>query len=137
MRPNHVNAHTNLGNLLLQKGELAEAIAQYEKAIELAPEDNLAEINLAWALATCPASSLRNGKRAVALAQDANQRLGGMNPLALRSLAAAYAEIGEFPSAVQSAKEAWQIAFEADNQMLMRALSKELELYSANLPYRQ
>jgi tetratricopeptide (TPR) repeat protein len=137
MRPDHVNAHTNLGNLLLQKGELAEAIAQYEKAIELAPEDNLAEINLAWALATCPDSSLRNGKKAVALAQDANQRLGGNDPLALRSLAAAYAEIGEFPSAVQAAKEGWQIAFETENQMLMKALSTEMESYTANLPYRQ
>src|SRR5437763_12265476 len=127
MRPDHVNSLTNLGNLLWQKGELAEAIAQYEKAIELAPKDNLAEINLAWALATCPDSSLRNGKKAIALAQDANQRLGGNDPLALRSLAAAYAEIGEFPSAVQAAKEGWQIAFETENQMLMKALSTEME----------
>ena len=137
MRPNYVNAHTNLGSLLLQKGKLAEAVAQYEKTLELAPEDNLAEINLAWALATCSDPSLRDGKKAVALAQRANQRLGGKNPLALRSLAAAYAEIGKFPSAVEAAKEGWQFAFETDNQLLMRALSKEIELYSANLPYRQ
>jgi protein O-mannosyl-transferase len=137
LRPKHVNAHTNLGTLLLQKGEFAEAIAQYEETLKLAPEDNLAEINLAWALATCSNPSLRDGKKAVALAQRANERLGGENPLALRALAAAYAEIGEFPSAIEAAKEGWQFAFETDNQMLMRALSKEMELYNANLPYRQ
>ncbi len=137
MRPNHVNAHTNLGNLLLQKGQVAEAIAQYEKALELAPEDSLAEINLAWALATCSDPSLRDGKKAVALAQRANQRSGEEDPLALRSLAAGYAEIGEFPSAIEAAKQAWQFAFETNNQTLMGALSNEMQLYSAHLPCRQ
>ena len=137
MRPNHVNAHTNLGNLLLQKGQVAEAIAQYEKALELAPEDSLAEINLAWALATCSDPSLRDGKKAVALARRANQRSGEKDPLALRSLAAGYAEIGEFPSAIEAAKQAWQFAFETNNQTLMGALSNEMQLYSAHLPCRQ
>jgi len=137
IRPDYVNAHTNLGNLLSQKGKLAEAITQYEKSLELNPEDNPAAINLAWALATCSDSSLRNGKEAVALAKQANQRLGGKDPFALRSLAAAYAETGEFPSAVQAANEGWQLALEADNQPLMGALSKELQSYNSNLPYRQ
>src|SRR5207253_7501612 len=132
MCPNHVNAHTNLGSLLLQKGEPAGAIAQYQKTLALAPEDSIAEINLAWALATCSERSLRDGKKAVALAQRANQRSGGQDPLALRSLAAAYAEIGEFRSAIEAAKEGWQFAFDTDNQVLMRALSNEMELYSAH-----
>ena len=137
IEPNYVNAHTNLGNLFLQKGRLTEAIAEYAKSLELAPQDNPAEINLAWVLATCSDPSLRDGKRAVALAQRANELSGGKNPLALRSLAAAYAEIGEFSKASEAARKAWQFASESNNEVLMKALSKEMEFYSAKLPYRR
>jgi tetratricopeptide (TPR) repeat protein len=135
--PDHVNARTNLGNLLLQKGRPADAIAQYEKSLELAPDDTVAQIDLAWVLATCSNSALRDGKKALVLAGRANEGSGGNNPLALRSLAAAYAETGQFRVAIETAGMAWQIALDDKNDTLMRALSRELKFYEANLPYRQ
>jgi tetratricopeptide (TPR) repeat protein len=137
MRPDYVNAHTNLANLLLQKGKRAEAITEYEKSLKLAPDDSVAQIDLAWVLATCSDSSLRDGKRALILAQRANESLGGKNTIALRSVAAAYAETGQFRKAIETAEQGWQMAFEVNNEMLVRAFSKELEFYRANLPYRE
>ena len=49
-------------------------------------------------LATCPQASLRNGIEAVKLAERANQLAGGKNPAVLCTLAAAYAEAGNFPT---------------------------------------
>ena len=136
-RPDYVNAHTNLGNLLLQKGELASAIAQYEKSLAIDPNDATAETDLAWVLATCSDASLRNGRKALDLAQRANQLLNGRDSFALRSLAAAYAETGQFAKAVGAAEEAWRLASEIDNHALAQALSKEMEFYKAGLPYRK
>ena len=137
IRPDHLNAHTNLGNLLLQRGDVANAIAQYEKSLEIAPEDNTAQMDLAWVLATCSDGSLRNGKKALELARHANELSDGKNPFALRSLAAAYAETGQFPLAIQTAEEALRLASETHNRALMQALSKEMEFYKAGSPYRR
>ncbi|MEY2480957.1 MAG: protein O-mannosyl-transferase [Verrucomicrobiota bacterium] len=135
--PNFVKAHINLGNLLLQKGEAAQAIEHYEKGLAIESNDAAAEINLAWLLATSTDSSLRNGAKALELARRASQTLGGKNPLALRSLAAAYAENGEYSNAADTAQAAFQLASESNNRGLMRALLNEIETYKANLPYRK
>lgn len=135
--PDYVKAHINLGNLLLQKGESAKAIAHYQKSLAVEPDDTAAEINLAWLLATTSDASLRNGPKALELARRVNQASGGKNPFALRSLAAAYAENGEFSNATDTAQAAFQLASENNNRGLMRALSNEMESYKAGMPYRK
>ena len=67
--PNDSDAHIGLGNALLQKGSLKEAVAHYEKALEIAPQDINACNNMAWVLATSSDASIRDGARAVSLAQ--------------------------------------------------------------------
>ena len=62
--------------------------------------------NLAWALATCPDASLRNGAKAVQLARQANRLSDGKNPLVLRTLAAACADALRDPARL----EAWRNA---------------------------
>ena len=135
--PDYVKAHINLGNLLLQKGESAQAIAHYEKGLAVEPDDTASEINLAWLLATAADASLRNGPKALELARRVNQTSGGQNPFALRSLAAAYAENGEFSNAIDTAQAAFQLASENNSRGLMRALSNEMESYKADRPYRK
>jgi malic enzyme len=45
-----------------------EAIAHYQKALQINPDDAEAQNNLARVLATCPQASLRDGNKAVELA---------------------------------------------------------------------
>ena len=70
--------------------------------MQIDPNDGNALNNLAWLLATYPADEIRDGKRAVELAKKATALPGGEVPLVLRTVAAAYAEAGDFPNAVNT-----------------------------------
>jgi tetratricopeptide (TPR) repeat protein len=135
--PGNADAHANLGSALLAKGRIAEAIGQYKEALTLAPENVAAQSNLAWLLATSPDSSLRNGPEAVLLAEQASRSSGGKRPLALRILAAAYAEAGRFSEARTTAHEALQAADDQGNSALSDFLRKEVALYESGQPYHK
>jgi tetratricopeptide (TPR) repeat protein len=137
IKPDYADAHDNLGNALLQKGSVGEAITQYQKALEIEPGFPAAQNNLAWVLATCSQASLRNGNKAVELAQRANQLTGGENPAILHTLAAAYAEAGRYNDAMQSAQKAIELAKAARQQDLAEQLGGEMKLYAAGFPYHQ
>jgi tetratricopeptide (TPR) repeat protein len=114
----------------------AEAMAYYQKAIELQPQFIPAQISLAWMLATWPEPSVRNGGRAVALAEQADRFSRDKDPLILRTLAAAYAEAGRFPEAVLTAKQALALAVTQSNTGLANELQTEIGLYQTNSPCR-
>ena len=135
--PDFAEAHINLGHALIRKGKMDEAIAHFQKALQVSPDYAEAQKSLAWVLATCPQASLRNGKRAVELAQRANQLTGDGNPVVLGTLAAAYAEAGRFPEAVATAQRALQLAGTQSNTALADALRSQLKLYQAGLPFHQ
>jgi tetratricopeptide (TPR) repeat protein len=134
--PSHVAAHYNLANDLFQQGQAAEAIAHARQALGLQPANPAIQNTLAWMLAAAPQPSLRDGARAVQLATLASQSSGGGNPVILRTLAAAYAQAGQFPIAVQAAQRALQLAEAQSNPTLTASLLREIKLYNAATPYR-
>ena len=73
-------------------------------------------------LTTCPQASLRNGNKAVELAQRANQLTGGGNPVVPGTFAAAYAEARRFPEAVETVQRALQLAETQSNSVLADAV---------------
>src|SRR5438067_1056504 len=105
LEPNYADAYTGIGNALIQRGLLKEAISHYEKATEIAHQDPHSRNNVAWVLATSPDASIRDGSRAVKLAQEAVDLSGGKEPQFLRTLAAAYAEDNRFGEAISAAKQ--------------------------------
>jgi tetratricopeptide (TPR) repeat protein len=135
INPDYAKACYNLGNALLQKGSVDEAITHFQKALQIKPDYVEAQNNLAWMLATCPQASLRNGNKAVELAQRANQLTGDGNPVVLGTLAAAYAEAGRFPEAVETAQRALQLAGTQSNTALADDLRSQMKLYQAGLPF--
>jgi tetratricopeptide (TPR) repeat protein len=137
IRPNDPDCHTILGLALDQKGQSAEAIEHYEKALEISPQSVSALNNLAWLLATVSNASLRNGVRAIQFAQQADQLSGGNNALVLRTLAAAYAEAGQFGKAIESAQAAMQLGRSQGDDSLVTELQQEIALYELGLPYRE
>lgn len=135
IKPDYSEAYCNLGNTLALEGKVVQAIAQYQKALQIKPDYAEAQNNLAWVLATCPQASLRDGKRAVELARQANQLSGGKNPYILNTLAAAYAEAGRFPEALETAQHALQLAEARFDPTLAQAIESEMELYQTNTPF--
>ena len=137
LQPGHAAARVNLGAALMQAGRMAEALGEYWKVLETQPENVDALNNLAWALATGPQATLRDGVSAVALAQKAVRLSDGGNPRMLRTLAAAEAEAGRFVGAAETARQALQLAAVQKNDPLAATLQKELELYQMNTPLRE
>jgi len=130
----YAEAHYSLGNALQQKGRMGEAIAQFQQALKIAPASSQALNNLAWLLATCSDPALRNGRKAVELAGQANALDGGENPIPLRTLAAAFAEVGQFNDAKRNAQKAMELARAAGRQDLAGQLNDELKRYETGLP---
>ena len=136
LRPLDADCHTTLAIALEENGKPAEAIQHYQKALELAPKSIPTLTNLAWLLATSPDASLRNGPKAVELAGHADQLVGGTNTLVLRTLAAAYAENGEFANAIRTARSAMQLARMHGEDSLAADLDQQIALYQLEMPYR-
>lgn len=105
-RPNSADTHLNLGIVLHGQGQVAAAADHYREALRLKPSWPLAANARAWVLATQEDAKLREGAEAVRLAEQALQATGSKVPEVLDTLAAAYAEAGRFPEAVQTAKKA-------------------------------
>ncbi len=127
-------AQTAEGDQLQRRRRFAEAIAHYETALRIAPRSTSTLNNLAWTLSTCPDPSLRDGTKALALAQNADQIAGGGSPVIVRTLAAAYAENGRFDDAARTAQRASELARVEGNFALARNIEKDLDFYQRNLP---
>lgn len=136
LQPRFFRAYNDLGKAYCQKGMAGKAIASYENAIDLEPRFISAQVNLAWMLATWPEQSVRDGAKAVALAERANQFANPSDSKILRTLAAAYAETGRFSDAEMAAKQALALAEAQSNQQLINALQTEIGLYHTNTPCR-
>ena len=79
---------------------------------------------------------MRNGAKAVELAERADHLTGNGNASISATLAAAYAEAGRFPNAVQTAKRALQLATDQGNTALADAIRTQIRLYQSGSPYR-
>ncbi len=121
------------GDAKLNIGEHAEAIADYEKALELEPDDSGVMNNLAWTLATSPTDAVRDGKRALELATEACDATDYKEAHILSTLAAAYAESGDFKKAQEWAQKAVELNDEANGEQI----AKELASYKAGKPWRE
>jgi tetratricopeptide (TPR) repeat protein len=137
IKPNDADCHTVLAIALDEKGQSAEAVEHYEKALAISPQSVSALNNLAWILATSSNASLRNGARAIQFAQQADQLSGNNNALVLRTLAAAYAEAGQFGKAIESAQAARRLAQKQGDNSVAGELEQEMALYELDLPYRE
>ncbi len=135
IRPDYPAAHGNLGVALAASGQPAESIAHYRKALQIKPDSPQIQNNLAWVLATYPEASIRNGAEAVELAQRAVQHSGGRQPEILNTLAAAYAEMGRFPEALETARRALDGASVRDNTTLANTIKARIKLYQSGSRY--
>jgi protein O-mannosyl-transferase len=135
--PLDADCQTALAIALEEKGQPAEAIQHYEKALEISPRSIPTLTNLAWMLATSQDATFRNGSKAVEVAKKADRLVGGTNTLVLRTLAAAYAENGEFANAIRTARSAIQRARMNGEDAVATDLDQQIALYELGMPYRE
>jgi len=134
--PDFVSAHFNIANTLLQLGRAEEALSHLQRALAIDPKDAEARKNMAWILATCPDSRIRDGAKAVDFAERANESTNGRNPVMVVTLAAAYAEAGRFSDALKTAETALQLANDSGNVALAEAVRAHIALYRSGQPVR-
>jgi Zn-dependent protease len=128
-------ALTNRGIVSIRRGNWQRAIEDCREAIRLQPKLVNAHNNLAWLLAVCPIDALRNGPEAVEHATWACNATGWSKPNCLGTLAAAYAEVGDFDQAVRWHRRA--LADPAYSKTYGEAtVSHRLQLYEQGLPCR-
>lgn len=92
--------------------------------------------NLAWVLATSPKEELRNGKRSVELGLKACEATDYKAAHILSTLAAGYAEVGDFENARKWAAKAVELGKEEGHEQTDQ-LQKELESYEKDKPWRE
>lgn len=131
--PKNADVLRDRGDAYLTQGDHPEAIGDFEAAMKLIPEDITLLNNLAWVLATSPDDALRDGTRAVELATKACELTEYKLPHILSTLAAAFAESGDFNTAIEWSEK----AVELDNTEQEEQLSKELASYRGGQPWRE
>ncbi len=136
IQPENVEAHNILGTVLIQQGRIREAIEQWHETLAIQPENGNAKSNLAWVFATSPEETFRDGARAVQLAEQALKLSNSRNPIIFRTLAAAYAESGRFPEAIETARRGAELANSQGNAGLAADLQTNIVLYEAARPLR-
>lgn len=137
LRPNLLEPRNNLALAFVAAGRPAEAIPHFERALSLDGGARNVLLGYARTLATNADARVRNGARAVELAERAVRITGGRDVTALDVLAAANAEAGRFPEAVAVATAALDLARAQRLAPAAADLEKRLTLYTAGRPYHE
>ncbi len=131
---NSWQAHANLGLALSRRGEFEGAAYHNAEAVRLSPGTSYAWNNYAMILGACPEAKYRDGKKAVEAATRACELTEWTKADFLDTLAAAYAEAGDFNAAVKWETTAIEILADERNRYDFRS---RLMLYEARKPYRE
>jgi tetratricopeptide (TPR) repeat protein len=117
------------------KMDYGRAIRDYDEAVRLEPNNARALNALAWLHAACAEAKYRDGAKAVKLARTACELTAWKDMHYLSTLAAAYAEAGQFDEAVR-----WQEKALDDKEYANASgegARQRLQLYRDKKPYRQ
>ncbi|MBL8822033.1 MAG: tetratricopeptide repeat protein [Planctomycetia bacterium] len=134
IHPNDVNALVNRSSLTIKRGEYLRSLKDREDAHLQAPQPMTANL-LAWALATTPIPELRDGTRAVGLAEQACIATEWKLDYMIDTLAAAYAEAGQFEEAKRYQQQVLDMMTKEPTES-RRDRQARLKLYQNGQPYR-
>jgi tetratricopeptide (TPR) repeat protein len=133
LHPDEAEAYLCRGNAHNTLKKYAEARDDFRAAAKLAPASAVAHNAVAWLLATCPDSAVRDGAKAVEAGTRACELSAWGHAHILDTLAAAYAECGKFDEAIKWQQKAVDLAADRDRE----ELRSRLELFKQGKPYRQ
>ena len=132
--PKFSASYTTRGRIWFEKGDFDHAISDFKEAIRLDAGCVEGYNALGWLMATCPDEKYRDGKQAVEYAKKAcDLTTGNERYILLDTLAAAYAEAGDFAHAVEMAEMAVKSAREPQKA----EFQSHLHLFKSGKPYRE
>ncbi len=115
------------------KQEYANADADLSEALRLDPQNPVACNGRAWTWASCPNAKYRNGQKAVESATKACELTDWNEAGIIDTLAAAYAETGNFPLAIKWQTRAIELETDTKNK---EEYAARLKLYQEKKAYR-
>jgi tetratricopeptide (TPR) repeat protein len=135
LEPNNLANHHARARELITLRQYAHALEDYDRILQKAPEDAAALNGRAWIWATCSDEKLRSGPRAITDATRACILTSWKDPAELGTLAAAYAEAGDFLNAVNWETRALERF--APNDARLEEHRRRLALYKERKPWRE
>jgi len=135
--PRNYLAHHWLARTFIVQGKTAAAAAEYRASLASQTNQPITLNDLAWLLATDPHAEVRRGAEAVQLASRACALTHGQQPAFLGTLAAAYAETGDFKKAAELGQKAAELASKQGLESLAKTNLQLVALYNAGKPFRQ
>jgi tetratricopeptide (TPR) repeat protein len=118
-----------------ERGDHERAFGLFDRAFRHGSRSTALLNGFAWFLATCPDAKRRDGKRAVELATEACKGPSRADAYTIDTLAAAYAESGDFEQAAESEMRAIQALSASDPEL--KAMRDRLNLYKSRQPFRE
>ncbi len=132
----HRPVYVMLADALIATNKFSEARRILEQGVEALPGQVELKFRLAWLLATCTNPRVRDGEKALQIANEAMVNQSTSVAL-LDAKAAALAELGRYQEAGVIARMALEsLGMSQDELPLRRALSDRIKLYDAQRPYR-
>ena len=135
LNPNDATALAMRGFCYNNEQRFNDALKDYYRAIQIDPTNASAWNNLGWQRATCPIAAMRDGKEAVEAATKACDFSNWKNWTRVDTLAAAFAEAGDFQQAVKYQNQALNMIAAGDEER--KAMQNRLALYQQQQPYRK
>lgn len=136
LQPNAEQALSQLHQIVLSLAKAPDGLQRLRDIIANAPDSPRMLDELAWLLATYPDSNARDGAEAVRLAERACALTDRRDPALLATLAAAYAETGDFSRGVAAGEEALKRAQAIGDTDSVKLSENILMALRADLPYR-
>ncbi len=133
LRPYYALAFVSRGTAWNAKKAYDQALADFSTAIRLEPDHPRGYNARSWLQATCPDPKHRSARCAVESAEKACELSRWKSPESLDTLAAAYAEAGDFDAAVKWQSKAIELSRDA---IKIKAYRDRLELFRQKQPYR-
>jgi tetratricopeptide (TPR) repeat protein len=125
------------GLALYEIGEMQKAQVQYRIALKVQPDWPDRLNRLAWDAVTRSPRDVRQSSEALVSAKKVCQATAFQQPNFLATLAAAYAEAGQFQEAVDTASRALDLAIASNQEPLAGQIRQQLRRYEQNRPLRQ
>jgi len=131
--PTNASFYGNRAIAYFQTRNFKASMADLNRALQRDPGIPRNYNDLAWFLATCPDATFRNGARAIQYATKACEMTKWKNGEFVDTLAAAYAEAGQFEEAVKSEQQVLELP---DTEAKINSARARLSLYKSRRPYR-
>jgi Flp pilus assembly protein TadD len=134
LQPRDVNVRLRLAGVLARKRRVADALKEFDRVLRQSPDHPVALNDAAWLRATSPDPRSRDGELAVRLARHALDLNPHPNAQNYGTLAAACAEAGRFPDAVNAGERAVELAKAAGDPQQAGSYAQQLARYRVGKP---